>query len=366
MARLQHDDFYLVLPSHARSEGMHDNRPQHFKVDLPKELFLEGAWEVGVTELLYTHTFYESPRFTLTADDSTLSVSNGARLGGTTHIITISEEQYLGYYDVFEYVYNAMVASFEGFSNVVQMIRLPEQFRWVLQPLTRMRLSLPLARKLGFVGLTIGQDPYKAASYFMVALYNGRGDHFRIINGRRFSLEIFIVQTEETVTIKLNPPLNDLSDNDLLWEFTNYDVEDWVATHFSRDHYINKKYRPMIFEMRDKLEKFGDETGLGHGIDIVDLRDRFHVTMSLGASLRFSLPMAHMLGFLDDNLALRLQYKDGRFQIQHGVQRMSLVWVVQPGLPLRFEIAPPHGKANYNPRPFCEGRVLFHCIQSKH
>ena len=31
-----------------------DNRPQHFKVDLPKELFLEGEWEVGVTELLYT------------------------------------------------------------------------------------------------------------------------------------------------------------------------------------------------------------------------------------------------------------------------------------------------------------------------
>ena len=30
------------------------------------------------------HTFYESPRFTLTADDRTLSVSNGPRLGGTT------------------------------------------------------------------------------------------------------------------------------------------------------------------------------------------------------------------------------------------------------------------------------------------
>ena len=81
MTHLQHDDFYFVLPSHARSEGVHDNRPQHFKVDLPKELFLEGAWEVGVSELLYTHTFYEPPRFTLTADDRTLSVSNGARLG---------------------------------------------------------------------------------------------------------------------------------------------------------------------------------------------------------------------------------------------------------------------------------------------
>ena len=307
MAHLQHDDFYLVLPSHARSEGAHDNRPQHFKVDLPKELFLEGAWEVGVTELLYTHTFYESPRFTLTGNDRTLSFSNGARLGGTIHMITIAEEQYPGYYDLFEHVFDAMAASFEGFSTVVQMIRSPEQFRWVLQPLTRIRLSLPLARKLGFVGLTIGQDPYKAANYFMVAPYNGRNDHFRVINGRRFSLEIFNFQTEETVAIKLNPPLNDLSDNDLLWEFTNRDVEYWVATHFSRELYINKKYRPMIFEMRDKLEKIGDETSLGPGIDIVDLRDRFYVTMSLGASLRFSLPMAHMFGFLGDNFALRSQ-----------------------------------------------------------
>ena len=73
----------------------------------------------------------------------------------------------------------------------------------------------------------------------------------------------------------------------------------------------------MILEMRDKLEKIGDETGLGPGIDIVDIRDRFHVNMDPEASLRFSLPMAHMFGFLDDNFALRSQYKDGWFQIQH-------------------------------------------------
>ena len=68
----------------------------------------------------------------------------------------------------------------------------------------------------------------------------------------------------------------------------------------------------------------------------MDLRDRFYITMSPGASLRFSPPIAHMFGFLDDNFALTSQYKDGRFQIQHRVQRMSLVWVKQAGLPLRF------------------------------
>ena len=233
-----------------------------------------------------THTFYESSRFTLTADDRILSVSNGARLGGTDHIITIAEEQYPGYYDVCEHVFDAMAASFGGFSTVKRMIRSPEQFRWVLQPLSRIRISLPLARKLGFVGLTIGQDPYKAGSHFMVAAYNRRGCNLRIINGRRFSLEIFIFQTEETVAIKLNPSLNDLSDNDVLWEFTNRDVEDWVATHFSGELYINRSCRPMIFEMRDKLEKIEDKTGVGPGIDIMYVRDRFkshHVSRSIVA-----------------------------------------------------------------------------------
>ena len=196
MAHLQHDDFYLVLPSHARSEGVHDNRPQHFKVDLPKELFLKGEWEVGVKELLYTHTFYEPPRFALTYD---------------------------------------------------------------------------------------------------------------------------------------------LSDSDLMWEFTSRNVHDWIAVHFQRELYTDKSPQRLVLSMRDTLKEVGDKTGVGPGIDIVDLRDRFHVTMDSGASLRLSLPIAHMFGFLDNNFALISQYSDGRFQIQHGVQRMSLMWVEQPGLPLRFE-----------------------------
>ena len=185
MAHLQHDEFYLVLPSHARSEGVHDNRSQHFKVDLPKELFLEGEWEVGVTELLYTHTFYEPPKFALTYD---------------------------------------------------------------------------------------------------------------------------------------------LSDSDLMWEFTSRNVHDWIAVHFPRELYTDKNPQRLVLSMRDTLKEVGDKTGVGPGIDIVDLRDRFHVTMDSGASLRLSLPNAH---------------SDGRFQIKHGVQRMSLVWVEQPGLPIRFEINPP-------------------------
>ena len=78
-----------------------------------------------------------------------------------------------------------------------------------VEPRTRINLPLPLARKLGFVGLTIGEDPHKSESYFMVAPYNRRGVSFRIVNDRRFSLVILIFQADP-VAIKLNPPLNDL------------------------------------------------------------------------------------------------------------------------------------------------------------
>ena len=104
---------------------------------------------------------------------------------------------------------------------------------------------------------------------------------------------------------------------------------------------MEKSYRRLVLSIRDKLEEVGDKTGLEAGIFIVHIHDKFHIAMSPGASFRFSLPMAHMLGFLDDNFALRLQYNDGRFQIQQGVQRMSLVWVEQPGLSLVFKINPP-------------------------
>ena len=53
------------------------------------------------------------------------------------------------------------------------------------------------------------------------------------------------------MTVKLNPPLNDLSDSDLMWEFTNFDVEDWMASYFPREHYINKRYRRLMLEMSE-------------------------------------------------------------------------------------------------------------------
>ena len=96
-----------------------------------------------------------------------------------------------------------------------------------------------------------------------------------------------------------------------MWEFTSRNVHDWIAVHFPKELYTDKSSQCLVLSMRDTLEEVGDKTGVGPGIDIVDLRDRFHVTMDSGASLRLSLPIAHMFGFLDDNFALRSQYSDG-------------------------------------------------------
>ena len=106
-----------------------------------------------------------------------------------------------------------------------------------------MHFPLPLARKMGFVGPKIEEDPHKLESYFMVAPYNRRSGNSRIINDRKFSLVILIFFS-----------LKDLSDSDLTWEFTNFDVEDWVASYFPRDYYINKRYGRLVFEMRETLE----------------------------------------------------------------------------------------------------------------
>ena len=64
------EEFDLVLPSNALALGIYDNRPQHFEIDLPRPLLLGGThWEVGVSDMLYTHNFYEPQEVVVTEAD---------------------------------------------------------------------------------------------------------------------------------------------------------------------------------------------------------------------------------------------------------------------------------------------------------
>ena len=62
----------------------------------------------------------------------------------------------------------------------------------------------------------------------------------------------------------------DLSDSDLMWEFTSRNVHDWIAVHFPRELYTDKSPQRLVLSMRDTLKEVGDKTGVGPGIDIVE------------------------------------------------------------------------------------------------
>ena len=70
------------------------------------------------------------------------------------------------------------------------------------------------------------------------------------------------------------------------------------------DHYLSKRHRRLMSQMRVALKDGGVKMGLGPGI--VFLRDRFYVTMSPGALLRFFLfPLPACLASWTLNMALR-------------------------------------------------------------
>ena len=51
-------DFYLTLPSDSSLFTHPDNTPSKFKTKLCTPLRLKGNWQVDLTEIVFTHTFY--------------------------------------------------------------------------------------------------------------------------------------------------------------------------------------------------------------------------------------------------------------------------------------------------------------------
>ena len=51
-------DFYMTLPSNASMKTHLDNTLTHYVTDLPHRVDLIGEWECGLTEMQYSHTWY--------------------------------------------------------------------------------------------------------------------------------------------------------------------------------------------------------------------------------------------------------------------------------------------------------------------
>ena len=50
--------FYLTLPSNASKRFFPSNHPGHYTIKLPQEISLtDGEWEVGLSEILFAHTY---------------------------------------------------------------------------------------------------------------------------------------------------------------------------------------------------------------------------------------------------------------------------------------------------------------------
>ena len=48
----------MTLPSNSSQQLYPDNTLTHYRVELAKAVELEGAWEVGLSEIQYPHTWY--------------------------------------------------------------------------------------------------------------------------------------------------------------------------------------------------------------------------------------------------------------------------------------------------------------------
>lgn len=53
--------FYLTLPSNSSFEYFPDNTAAHFFTKLPKDVVLDGDWEVGLSEVVFPHSWFNVP-----------------------------------------------------------------------------------------------------------------------------------------------------------------------------------------------------------------------------------------------------------------------------------------------------------------
>ena len=76
--RRKASDFYLTLPSSASMTMYPDNTLAHYITDLPHLIDLSGEWEYRLTDIQYSHTWYN-----VGADDSWFSLNETVALGQT-------------------------------------------------------------------------------------------------------------------------------------------------------------------------------------------------------------------------------------------------------------------------------------------
>jgi len=86
---MERQQFYVTLPSNSSLATFSDNTPGHFQAKLPRSLHLKGSWEVALSSILFTHSFYN------VTDKGNLIIYTD----GNPHNVTRSFKMINGYYE---------------------------------------------------------------------------------------------------------------------------------------------------------------------------------------------------------------------------------------------------------------------------
>ena len=196
----------LVLPSNSVALGVYHNRPQGFRVDLPAPLNLVGAgWEVGLSELLYTHTFFEPPPVTLGNLDRTVGIEPG--YNGVVYA-----ELPLHPYKDFKSLAKALVIVLSRY-KLPSFHLPPSRFRWTLPPKWRVRFPLPLARLLGFVHANV-ENPTSYEDYSVARDYTFQPQNYYINKGSNDPTFV-ITSRNKPLVFEVDEPFLEWTDDDL-------------------------------------------------------------------------------------------------------------------------------------------------------
>ena len=85
------DDFYITLPSNARSDDQ--NTPSHFRVDLPRPMYLTGNWTVAAVEIQFPFSFFNVEKRRPRDEDHTRCVLNTPTQSFVFHVEPTSYTQ---------------------------------------------------------------------------------------------------------------------------------------------------------------------------------------------------------------------------------------------------------------------------------
>ena len=179
---LAQEDFYLILPSNTRSAHFIDNRPHHYKIDLPQEIVLQGDWEVGLTEVVFPKTWRHTQKIPLSEEDRIWQLVDQDK-NPLFVVKQLPHEPYPGYYEVFEYVIDTMTNDLAEVQITTNYDPVSRRIRWTFPANRTIRLHLSLARLLGFMALTHAELPELERKYTVIPPFLNKPDNFKILPG---------------------------------------------------------------------------------------------------------------------------------------------------------------------------------------